>query len=377
MRSRALPRLVLLSLYLLAAAPARVAAQEVDLDAVRASKRATAVRTADPIVVDGLLDEPAWQTAQPASGFYQQVPDEYQPSTERTEVRFLYNDDMLYVGARLYDADPDRLVTNELSRDFNGANNDVLTLIFDTFSDKRNAYGFMVNPGAAQRDTQAYENGRRNDSNWDGAWLVRTQVRDDGWTLEFAFPFKTLRFPDRQEQEWGLNLMRIVRRRFEYSTWSPVPRQFSHYAVGYAGVLGGISGIRRGRDLRVTPFTTAQFNQAAPSRRGWDGKGDGGVDVKWGVTSSLLLDASLRTDFSQVEADDQQINLTRFSLFFPEKRQFFLENPATFQVGLSATESERVMHRPLSDIYVVWNEARLPTETRRAVMLKYTHLIAF
>ena len=334
-------RPVLLSICVLAVAPAIAAGQDVDLDAVRATKRVAAVRTSDPIVVDGVLDEPAWQTAQPATDFYQQAPDEFSPSTERTDVRFLYDDDVLYVGAVMYDPEPERLVTNELQRDFGGFQNDVLALIFDTFLDKRSAYAFMVNPGGAQRDLQVAENGRRTDANWDGAWIVRTRIRADGWSLEFALPFKTLRFSDRDNQDWGLNLMRIVRKKYEFSTWSPVPRQLSHYAIGYGGVLTGIGGIRRGRDLRITPFTTAQFNRTGPATRGWDGKGDGGVDVKWGVTSSLLIDASLRTDFSQVEADEQQINLTRFSLFFPEKRQFFLENSASFQVGLSATEEER------------------------------------
>lgn len=233
MHLRAALRLVLLSICVLAVVPALAAPQEIDLDAVRASKRVAAVRTSEPIVVDGVLDEPAWQTAQPANGFYQQAPDEFAPSTERTDVRFLYNEDMLYVGAMMYDPEPDRLVINELRRDFGGFQNDVLTLIFDTFLDKRNGYAFMINPGGAQRDVQVSENGRRNDSTWDGAWIVRTHIHDDGWSLEFALPFKTLRFPDRDNQEWGLNLMRIVRKKYEFSTWSPVPRQVSHYAIGW------------------------------------------------------------------------------------------------------------------------------------------------
>src|SRR5688572_3617747 len=153
------------------------------------------------------------------------------------------------------------------------------------------------------------------------------------------FPYTTLFRSD--EQQWGLNMQRVIRRKNEFVTWSPVPRQFSHYAVGYAGLLTGITGIQSGSDLRITPFATGQFTNRDPGRRIWDSGGDGGVDMKWGVTSSLLLDASYRTDFSQVEADEQQINLTRFSLFFPEKRQFFLENPASFQIGLSAVEADR------------------------------------
>jgi hypothetical protein len=166
-------------------------------------------------------------------------------------------------------------------------------------------------------------------------------VLENGWSTEIAVPFKTLRFPPGDLQQWGLNMQRVIRRKNEFATWSPVPRQFSHYAVGYAGLLTGISGVESGSDLRITPFTTGQFTTGPAGTGAWDGDGDAGVDLKWGVTSSLLLDASYRTDFSQVEADEQQINLTRFSLFFPEKRQFFLESPASFQVGLGAVEAQR------------------------------------
>jgi hypothetical protein len=228
---------------------------------------------------------------------------------------------------------PDRLITNELKRDFG----DGFGVILDTFQDRRNAVGFLTNPGGAQRDSLGYENGRRNDANWHGAWSVKTHIRPDGWSLEFAIPFKTLRFPDGAMQTWGLNMVRWARRANETSTWAPVPRQFSHYNVAYAGTIAGIADARPGRNLQLKPFATADVSRG---RRVWSGEADGGVDVKWGVTSSLLLDASWRTDFSQVEADEQQINLTRFSQFFPEKREFFLENPSAFQIGLLENDNE-------------------------------------
>jgi hypothetical protein len=240
----------------------------------------------------------------------------------------------------LYDDEPHRLIVNDLKRDFSGRDSDAFGLVLDTFQDRRNAYGFLTNPGGAQRETQAYDNGRRNDANWNGVWFVRTAVRPDGWSLEIAIPFKTLRFPDRPAQRWGLNLVRFARRQNEVSTWAPVPRQFSHYHVGYAGTLEGLEGVGRGRDLRVTPFVTARVDHGAGKAPGWSGATDGGLDLKYGLTSSLAVDATWRTDFSQVEADEQQINLTRFSLFFPEKRQFFLESPASFQIGLVEPESE-------------------------------------
>ncbi|MBI4445339.1 MAG: carbohydrate binding family 9 domain-containing protein [Acidobacteria bacterium] len=309
----------------------------VDFEAVRATKRVTAVRIFDPIKVDGLLDEPAWQRAAPADHFYQKEPQEGSPAKYQTEVRFLYDVTTLYVGAILYDDDPQRAITNELKRDFSGLNSDSIALIIDTFLDRRNAYGFLTNQGGAQRDTLAYDQGRRNDPSWHGVWSVGTAVHPESWTVEYAIPFKTLRFPNRLQQAWGLNILRVMRRFNELSTWSPVPRQFSHYHVGYAGLLLGIEGVQPGRNLQVKPFFTAQSTN---SDAGWKADSDGGVDLKWAVTPSLVLDGTYRTDFSQIEADEQQINLTRFSLFFPEKREFFLESPTSFQVGLAEGDSD-------------------------------------
>ena len=319
---------------------ARATAQEFDVEAVRASKRLEAVRVAEPITVDGVLDERAWQLAEPASDFLQQFPDEFAPATERSEVWLLYDDEMLYVGGMLYDREPERLVIDELTRDYDSFFSDSFMVLVDTFLDQRTGYGFWISAGGARRDVQAFDN-RRNDANWDGVWFSDAVVREDGWSFELAIPFKTLRFPDTSAQEWGLNMLRIINRKNEFALWSPVPREFSHYSVSFAGLLTGIDRVARGHDLRVTPFTTARFDNGTAGSPGWGGEGDGGVDVKWGLTSSMLLDASYRTDFSQVEADTQQINLTRFSLFFPEKRQFFLESPARFQVGLADIESRR------------------------------------
>jgi hypothetical protein len=217
---------------------------------------------------------------------------------------------MLYVGGMLYDREPQRLVINELRRDFDSFFSDSLAVIIDTFLDRSTGYGFWISPGGARRDVQAFDNGRRNDANWDGVWLSRATVREDGWAFELAIPFKTLRFPDTGAQEWGLNLLRIINRKNEFALWSPVPRQFSHYSVAFAGLLTGIDHVARGRDLRVTPFTTARLDNGTTVEPGWGGEGDGGADLKWGITSSMLLDASYRTHFSQVEADAQQINLT-------------------------------------------------------------------
>jgi hypothetical protein len=336
-------RAVLLGLFLSAGAAVvqTAAPPPPDIDAIRTAKRAEVVRITEPIRVDGVLDEPAWELAPITTDFYQQQPAEFELATRRTEVRFLYDDEMLYVGAVLYEPEPERLIVNELKRDFSGSSGDGFGLIIDTFQDKRSSYGFLTNPGGAQRESLGYDNGRRNDANWHGVWHVRTTIHREGWTVEYAIPFKTLRFPDRELQEWGMNMIRWARRANETSTWSPVPRQFTHYNVAYAGTLAGISSVQRGRNLQVKPFATSEVERGGLARPlGWDGQADGGIDMKWGVTSSLLLDATWRTDFSQVEADEQQINLTRFSLFFPEKREFFLESPSAFQIGLVEGNNE-------------------------------------
>ena len=186
-----------------------VAAQ--DLDAVRAAKHAMAVRISQPIRLDGLLDDPAWELAQPLRDFYQQWPDEYRPATRPTEVRFLYDDTTLYIGAMNYDDEPDTLIVNDLKRDFGAAQTEALGFAIDTFRDRQNAYGFQINPGGAMRDTLATENGRNNDANWDAVWDVRTAILPNGWSLEMALPFKTLRFPDQPSQQWNLNVVRTSR----------------------------------------------------------------------------------------------------------------------------------------------------------------------
>jgi hypothetical protein len=335
-RATGLPGLLLLVLTPLVATNAEGAGTLTpeQIEAIRASKGVTAIRIAESITIDGVLDEAVWKRAQPATDFYQQSPAEFAPSSRSTEVRFLYDEHSLYVGAMLFDDSPDRLIVNDLKREFSGRDTDTIAILIDTFLDRRTSYGFLTNPGGAVRDVVGFDNGRKVDTSWNGVWFVRTSVREDGWSAEMAIPFKTLRFPNRPAQEWGLNIMRVIRRDNEVSTWAPVPRQFSTQHMGYAGTLTGIQRVVPGRNVQVKPFATGQIARGVSGTGGWDGDGDGGLDLKWGITSSLLLDGTWRTDFSQVEADEQQINLTRFSLFFPEKREFFLENQTSFQIGL-------------------------------------------
>lgn len=324
---------------LLGAVPDTAAAQAPRAD----TKRVSAVRVpTGRITVDGTFAEPEWRSAQPATDFVQQQPVEGAPVTKehRSEVRFLYDDDFLYIGATFFENETDRLVVNELRRDFNARAGDLFVIILDTFLDHLNAYNFQTNPECALRDSQSYDDGRTINANWDGVWTCRSSQDDGAWYVEEAIPFKQLRFPRKDVQLWGLQLFRLVRHTNEQTIWNPVPRQFNQFKTSYAGVLEGIQGVKPGRNIRVKPFATGQVRNT-PGRTRADA--DGGLDVKVGLGTNLVLDGTFRTDFSQVEADTQQINLTRFSLFFPERREFFLENQGSFQIGPPATGSSNLV----------------------------------
>ena len=305
---------------------------QIDIAAIRATKNIEAVRINEPIVIDGALNEPAWARAQVGREFYQQEPDAGAPTTEPSEIRFLYDDEALYFAGTFFDSDPRGPIVDELKRDFEGRNGDIIGLSLDTFGDYT-AYNFNLNAAGALRDTQSHEDGRQFNANWDGVWTARTTRFEDKWIVEAMIPFKTMRFPEAVEQNWAMNVFRLIRRKNEFTYWSPQPRQFSNYKISYGGRLTGIRNVRSGRNIQIKPFLTGAFSNLrfpAVDRR-WDG--DGGIDAKVGIGTSLALDMTVHTDFSQVEADEQQINLTRFSLFFPEKREFFLENQGAFRIG--------------------------------------------
>jgi hypothetical protein len=311
---------------------AQSAFAQTDLAAIRATKSLQALRIDEPIAIDGRLDEPAWARAEVGRDFYQQDPDDGELTTEPSEIRFLYDADALYFAGRFFDSDPRGPIVDELKRDFEGRSGDLIALSLDTFGDYT-AYNFNLNAAAALRDTQSHEDGRLFNANWDGVWTAGTQRFEGGWTVEMRIPFKTMRFPEAAEQNWGMNVFRLIRRKNEFTYWSPQPRQFNMYKISFGGRLTGIRNVKPGRNIQVKPFFTgAASNLRLPTLdRTWDG--DGGVDAKFGIGTSLALDLTVHTDFSQVEVDEQQINLTRFSLFFPEKRDFFLENQGAFRIG--------------------------------------------
>ena len=292
-----------------------------------------ALRVQEKIEIDGELNEAAWKQAEPATGFIQIEPDQGQPATEQTEVWVLYDNENLYLGVICHESDVGAIVVNDLRRDFSTQDNDVFEVALDTFDDDRNGYLFGTNPEGAKFDGQFGGEGSRLNRDWDGIWRASVKRGAKSWQLEMAIPFRTLRFNRDVEQVWGINFLRRIRRKREDSFWSPIPRPFRIMKVAYAGGLLGVSGVHQGRNLRVKPYMVTPI--ARLEGDDVDFKPDLGVDFKMGVSSQLTLDMTVNTDFSQVEADEEQVNLTRFSLFFPEKREFFLENASIFQFGRS------------------------------------------
>ena len=306
---------------------------QLDLASVDQEKTITASRIQQAIVIDGMLDEPQWELAKPIRDFVQQEPSNGEPASELTEVRLLYDDQNLYVGIYCFDSEGEKgIVINDIRRDFlRPRDNDGFAIILDTFDDDRNAFFFNANARGAKSDQQIGDDGGKRNRDWDGIWHVKTKINESGWQAEIAIPFKTLRFPNKDQQSWGVNFQRRIRRKNEASHWSSIPRPYAFNRVSRAGRLEGLVGIRPGRNLYVKPYITAPVLRRREDDV--DFVPDAGFDVKYGLNSQLTLDLTANTDFSQVEADDQQINLTRFSLFFPEKREFFLENATTFQFG--------------------------------------------
>ena len=333
----ALPAFVVLTSLLWSVSP--VAAQS---DPTGRTLRA--VRATGAVVIDGRLDEPDWERADVATDFVQNDPHEGAPASERTEVRILHDDETLYVGAFAHHRHREDVVVNEMKRDFDGASTDWMAIILDTFHDRRNGYQFGVNPAGAMWDSQKSNEGRERNLNWDGAWTVRTRQAPDGWYAEFAIPFRTLQIPRSGSQTWGINFQRHLQRRLENSFWAPIPRQYALDRLSRAGTLEGLEDVERGVNLRVKPYALARTLPTGAT--GASRHIDVGGDLKYGITPNLTTDLTLNTDFSQVEADIQQVGATRFSVRFPEKREFFLENSGAFQFGPGTDRSMMISAAP-------------------------------
>ncbi|MEO6447104.1 MAG: DUF5916 domain-containing protein [Gemmatimonadaceae bacterium] len=320
---------------------------------------ARAVRVTGPIEVDGRLDEPAWMNAQPLGDFVQQLPVTGQAATFPTIVRVMYDETNVYVGATLYDPEPSKAITAGLERDFNSGNSDIFGVVFDTFLDRRNSFLFLVNPKGAVRDEQTWNDSRNIVEAWEGVIFVKTAVSDSSWTVEMRIPSRTLRFDaSRDPQAWGVNFIRRVRRVNETSYWAPLERQHRVHRMSRAGTIDGFDGLRQGRNLQLKPYSLGGHSSGAQvAAASLGSRFNAGLDLKYGVTPQLTLDLTTRTDFSQVEVDQEQVNLTRFSLFFPERREFFIENSGSFTFG-DVTERSYRMGASLSD-FTLFNSRRI------------------
>jgi Domain of unknown function (DUF5916)/Carbohydrate family 9 binding domain-like len=302
-----------------------------------------------PPRIDGVLDEKVWESAQIVDEFIQQEPRLGSAATERTEVRVLFDSRHLYIGVHAFDSQPASLTATEMRRDSDRLlNEDSFQLILDTFNDSRNGYLFATTPLGAKLEEQISEEGEGNsrgtgnnsniNRDWDGVWDVVSRMTDDGWVAEIVIPTTTLRFLPTDEQTWGINFSRTIRRKNEVVFWAPIPKAYTLTRVSLAGQLTGLHALSQGMDLKLKPFIVAGARDNELTAPGpVSALRDVGLDARYGLSSGLNLDVTVNTDFAQVEADQQQVNLTRFSLFFPEKRDFFLENAGLFNMGTGNT----------------------------------------
>ena len=347
---------LLVPLALAGGAAVPVSAQDTGIGSTPTRPLLIAIRVSTAPVIDGRVNDEVWNAATPYSTFVQQQPDEGQPSTERTEVRVVFDERHVYVGIICFESDPSRIVVTQSQRDGDLSNTDSIQVILDTYLDRQNAFLFGTNPLGLEYDGQIAAEGRTGgamggtgvgfgggsatqrgaitgfNKNWDGDWRVSAQITDRGWEAELEIPLKTLRYVGGTAKTWGINVMRNIRRRNEQAFLAPIPRAYDIYRVSLAGDLQGLDLPPR-RDLRFIPYGSTRYDQDVVTLPDGEGDADAGLDVKWGVTPTLTADLTVNTDFAQVEVDEEQVNLTRFDLFYPEKRPFFLENAQTFQLG--------------------------------------------
>ncbi len=291
------------------------------------------MRTPSPPVIDGRLSEEAWALAPAAADFTQRDPDEGLPATERTEVRVLYDDTAVYVGARMFDGEPQRIDRRLSPRD-SDPDADRLTVYLDPMRDRLTGAIFRVSASNVQQDAVLH-NDSWWDTTWDGVWQSQVSVDDQGWSAEVRIPLSQLRFATSEHQTWGINVERFVRRKNEYSWLEMVPKNQNGLASRMLD-LTGLDGMRPRRNLELLPYVAGRVELVEPATSGNpfnDGArpfGAAGLDLKWGLTSNLTVSATVNPDFGQVEVDPAVVNLTAFETFFQEKRPFFLEGSQTF-----------------------------------------------
>jgi hypothetical protein len=302
---------------------------------LNAQTAANAVRVTTPPTIDGHINEPIWEQATHIDQFVQREPNPGEAVSEKTIVSVCYDNNYLYFAVKCYD-DPKKITAKEMARDVSLGNDDRVQIILDTYLDHRNGYWFQIGPRGSIGDALVSENGASLNKEWDGLWTGKSSINDEGWEAELSIPFKTLGFnPD--NTTWGMKLIRNIKRRLEASYW-PVANLNTHrFQISDSGLLTGLEGISQGIGLDVSPYVIGGMNTKRDKRATY--MKDAGLDVFYQITPRLKASLSINTDFAETEVDDRQINLTRFSLYFPEKRDFFLDGSNYFKFGIEGDDN--------------------------------------
>ncbi len=310
--------------------PMSVWAQNNSSTAALSSKTIEMVKLNSEPVIDGILDDDVWQQAKLVTDFYQTTPTEFATPSQRTEVRIFYSEDAIYVGAKMFEDDPEQITAQSLQQYGGVTQEDVFILLLDPFLNRRSGYRFVISPLGIWWDA-IYSSPTDTDSNWLGIWQGESNIAEDGWTAEMRIPFQTLSF-DPDNSDWGINFQRVIRRNDERISWMSRDRQHN---PGTSGVATGISGIQQGKGLDIVPGLTLRRDKVygATAGTGVGNNVEPTLDLFYKITPSLNASLTLNTDFSAAEVDNRQVNLTRFSLFFPERRDFFLRDSDIFEFG--------------------------------------------
>ena len=329
-------------------APVSCGAAPQDVISTAPVRSAVVTAVTSDIVVDGLLDEPAWRNAPKIGDLVQRMPRPGAPPTERTEVTLLYDADNLYIGVMCYDSEPRRVLASQMARDARLNADDRISVVLDTYRDQRSAFHFSTNPAGALVDGLVFENGQTNEA-WDAIWIVRSRRTDQGWSAEFSIPFKSLSFPSGRTV-WGFNISRTIQRKLEEDRWSGARLETQFFQISEAGEITNLEGLTQGIGLDVRPFMGQRWLHTGAT--GDDTvTGKPGFDLFYNLTPSLKLSATANTDFGETEVDLRQINLTRFSLLFPEKRSFFLENAGVFNFATTGVDPPGGIPDPGAEVF--------------------------
>ncbi|MEK9614482.1 MAG: DUF5916 domain-containing protein, partial [Flavobacteriaceae bacterium] len=301
----------------------------------------------EPIVDGNILGESIWENVPPLTDLKQIKPDYNEPASEKTAIRVAFTSKMLYVAVVCFDSDPNQIVVSDSRRDADLSDEDSFLFILDTYNDQQNGFLFGTNSSGMEYDAQIDREGEGNFSanrqqggvvggtniNWDASWKVKTEKGDYGWSAEFAIPLRSIRFNSGTNQTWGINFQRNISKRSETAYWANLPLGFDIKRVSLAGKMNGLS-LKSPKNLKIIPYVLTQSQRLKnPPPVQMNTSAAVGGDIKYSLTPGLTLDVTYNTDFAQVEVDEQQVNLDRFNLFFPEKRPFFLENAGQFSVG--------------------------------------------